>query len=148
MASSSQQNAAMKNPLAKAPTPRPKRIRPCVFSGVLMSSIITGIYIQPHRSWLSGGPPNPAPTIAEQPGVPHPVVAALPAVEVHRVGAVKHVDAVHLAGGGGGRGCRIQGEMKGMKGCKVWELGRGERVGRGGEERVAEPRRVIALNRC
>mmetsp|Transcript_38602 Transcript_38602/g.114640 ORF Transcript_38602/g.114640 Transcript_38602/m.114640 type:complete len:500 (+) Transcript_38602:1140-2639(+) len=32
--------------------------------------------------------------IVEQPRVPHPVVAALAAVEVHRVGAIKHVDAV------------------------------------------------------
>lgn len=49
-------------------------------------------------------------TVVEAPRIPHPVVAAAAAVEVHRIGAVKHVDAVLQAwrGGAGGLSTRAQ----------------------------------------
>jgi len=40
-------------------------------------------------------PPLQPRTVVEEARVPHPVVAAWARVEVHAVGAVKHVDAVH-----------------------------------------------------
>ena len=90
----------------------------------------------PHTQPTAAAPHHTARTVVEAARVPHPVVPAAAAVEVSRVAAVKHVDAIHGVLGGVGvhnvhqhHNAQPEAGFEGGRGRGQARRGGGERAG-------------------